>query len=122
MTEAVLSRAVQMLIDRMKSHPDDFFGPVGFDGQLKGLREFAGNPRFRLMAKSIERHIIGAKDRDESSADPFWHLTAIERDALHAAFMEARRIRFDAEIIHAIIASEEAPPRHIRISKYIPTT
>lgn len=106
-----MNQAVQILIDRMQTHPEDFFGPMEALNQSKVLRmQRESTPKFRGLAVQIERHIIGAKDRDESSADPLWHLTAEERNALRTAFTAARRARFDAEVIHTLIADTEPEP------------
>ena len=106
-----MNQAVQMLIERMQTHPEDFFGPLEPLHTPKTLRmQREPTPKFRYLAIQIERHIVGAKDRDESSADSLWHLTAAEREALRLAFTEARRVRFDAEVIHTILAEQEAEP------------
>ena len=106
-----MNQAVQMLIARMQTHPEDFFGPLEPLNAPKSLRlQREPNPKFRFLAVQIERHLIGAKDRDESSADPLWHLTAGEREALRVAFTEARRVRFDAEVIHTLLTEQEAEP------------
>ena len=106
-----MNQAIQMLIARMQTHPEDFFGglePLNRSKLLRTQREI--NPKFRHLAVQIERHIIGAKDRDESSADALWHLTAEERSALRVAYTEARRVRFDAEVIHTLLAEPEPEP------------
>jgi hypothetical protein len=106
-----MNQAVQMLIARMQTHPEDFFGPLEPLHTPKTLRmQREPNPKFRYLAVQIERHIVGSKDRDESSADPLWHLTAAERDALRIAYTEARRVRFDAEVIHTLLTEQEAEP------------
>lgn len=106
-----MNQAVQILIARMQTHPEDFFGPLDPLNTSKSLRlQREPNPKFRFLAVQIERHLIGAKDRDESSADPLWHLTAAEREALRVAFTEARRVRFDAEVIHTLLTEQEAEP------------
>lgn len=103
-----MNHAVQILIQRMQTHPEDFFGPLEPLHTPKTLRmQKEPHPKFRHIAVQIERHIIGAKDRDESSADSLWHLTAAEREALRRAFTEARRVRFDAEVFHTLMVQPE---------------
>lgn len=65
----------------------------------------------------IERHIIGAKDKDDSSYDAYWFLTQEEKDALRVAYTEARRTRFEAEIIHlALVQPEpEFKRKHVQV-------
>lgn len=109
-----MNAAVQILIQRMQTHPEDFFMPPDHSMQRGAFRANADTPKFRHIAVQIERHIIGAKDRDESSADPLWHLTAAEREALRVAFTEARRVQFDAEVIHTLMAQPEHEPEVMR--------
>jgi hypothetical protein len=63
--------------------------------------------KFRAEALQIERHIIGAKDKDDTSYDAYWFLTQEEKNALRSAYTEARRVRFDADILHALMAPPE---------------
>ena len=101
-----LSPAVQVLIQRLSTDPDDFFGPVGRDDR-KG-RPLGEWPRFSDMRISIERHILGVKSADDSSADTLWFLTPEERTALGDAFREARRIRFEADTMYGLMTPRES--------------
>lgn len=102
-----MNAAVQILIQRMQTHPEDFFMPPDHNMQRGAIRAYTDTPKFRHIAVQIERHIIGAKDRDESSADSLWHLTAAEREALRVAYTEARRVQFDAEVVHTLMGQPE---------------
>jgi hypothetical protein len=97
--------AVQILVERLKTHPEEFFG------EPKDLRTYRPmekyEAKFRNEALQIERHIIGAKDKDESSYDAYWYLTQEEKDALRVAYTEARRARFEADIVHILLAQPE---------------
>jgi hypothetical protein len=98
--------AVQILVERLKTHPEEFFG------EPKDLRTYRPmekyEAKFRNEALQIERHIIGARDKDDSSYDAYWYLTQEEKDALRVAYTEARRARFEADIIHVLLAPPES--------------
>jgi len=97
--------AVTILIERLATHPDEFFGVPNGSKPYRVMEKYEA--KFRAEALQIERHIIGAKDKDDTSYDAYWFLTQEEKDALHAAYTEARRARFDADIIHAVMAQPE---------------
>ena len=96
-----LSPGVQILIDQMKSNPDEFFGPLEISPRIARAGE---SPKFRYIANQIAAELVGIPDprREAPRAnDPgsLWFLTDFERNALKEAFTEAKRLRFDAEII-----------------------
>ena len=108
-----MNNAVQILIDRLKSHPEEFFGELG-----SGARNLAqwGSPKFA----GVERHLnvlVGSravveKHMREGAAHPYWFLEPEELDALKAAYKEASRARFDAEIVHTLLAPEPEPVQY----------
>lgn len=96
-----LSPGVQILIDQMKSNPDEFFGPLEISPRVTRQGD---SPKFRHIAHQIAAEVVGLTDpRKEMprANDPgsLWFLTDFERSALKEAFTEAKRLRFDAEII-----------------------
>ena len=96
-----LSPGVQILIDQMKSNPDEFFGPLEISPRIARAGE---SPKFRYIANQIAAELVGIPDpRRETprTNDPgsLWFLTDFERNALKEAFTEAKRLRFDAEIV-----------------------
>jgi hypothetical protein len=109
--------AVTILIERLATHPDEFFGVPNGSKPYRAMEMYEA--KFRSEALQIERHIIGAKDKDDTSYDAYWFLTQEEKDALHAAYTEARRARFDADIIHALMAQPE--PEQARKSAQVLT-
>jgi hypothetical protein len=103
--------AVQILIDRLKSHPEEFFGEVG--GGNRGLAQW-GSPKFA----GVERHLnvlVGSRavvEKHMQEGHPYWFLEPEELDALKAAYKEASRARFDAEIVHTLLAPEPEPVQY----------
>jgi len=104
-----MNQAVTMLIERMSTNPEDFFGNVGHDESRIGIRAFNKQnvPKLRHVAVQIERHIIGALGRDESTGDAYWFLTEEEREALRVAYTKAKRTRFIADTIYTILNKNE---------------
>lgn len=103
---------VQILIDQLASNPEHFFGPLGEDNALR-LR----SPKFAYQRHAIERELLDLRPMEGEEVRPkglgvLWFLTEEERAALLAAFTEARRLRFDAEIIARLHQQEEPEPKY----------
>lgn len=109
-----ISAGVQILIDQLKTNPEEFFGPVGFEADgylLKGTPR----PKFSTWKSIIEDDLLDAQDdnlRVKTHRRYSWFLTDAEKTALVGAYREARRQRFDAEIIADLHAKPE-PYREI---------
>ena len=105
-----MNQAVTILIERMRTHPEDFFGPVGVNDGRLGLRAFTEqrNPKFRAIAQQIEKFIIGNAKMSEAdyAPTPLWFLSDEERAALAVAYTDARRTRFIAETIHTMMSKD----------------
>jgi hypothetical protein len=105
-----MNNAVQILIDRLKSHPEEFFGEVG---NSRSLAQW-GSPKFA----GVERHLnvlVGSRavvEKHMQEGHPYWFLEPEELDALKAAYKEASRARFDAEIVHTLLAPEPEPVQY----------
>jgi len=110
--------AVTLLIERLATHPDDFFGAPDGAKPYRAMEKYEA--KFRAEALQIERHIVGAKDKGDTSYDAYWFLTQEEKAALRAAYTEARRVRFDADIIHALMAQPEPPAYRVLPAGAIP--
>jgi hypothetical protein len=98
---------VQILIDQMANNPDDFFGPVG---ESKGLS--IRRNKFATWASVIENELIpGARlEREKEGRSYIWFLSDEEKAALAEAYTEARKVRFDAEIVFAMADKPVADP------------
>jgi hypothetical protein len=104
--------AVQILIDRLKSHPDEFFGEVG-DGS-RGLAKW-GSPKFAGVERRLNELVAGNRPDQpmrEGVAHPYWFLEPEELNALIVAYKEASRARFDAEIVHNLLTPEPEPVQY----------
>jgi len=94
-----MNPAIEMIIDRLKSHPDDFFGPV--DNSALHTYE---SPRLRNLERMMDREFTPRRDNGDEVriADDtvaFWFLTPEERESLRLAFTQAKRERFTAETV-----------------------
>lgn len=112
--------AVQILVERLKTHPEEFFGEVRESRAFRPMEKYEA--KFRNEALQIERHIIGAKDKDDSSYDAYWFLTQEEKDALCVAYTEARRARFEADIIHNLLVQPEPEPERKNVQLLTPSS
>lgn len=102
-----MSPGVQILIDQLKDNPDAFFGPITHDP-----REGYLAPRFHAWRQAIEEELAGIEAQRlqvKRLLPATWFLTDEEKAALLAAYIDAKRLRFDAEIIYALNRREEAP-------------
>lgn len=88
-----------MIIDALKARPDDFFGPIS--GRTLQVYD---SPRFHSIERRMDRDFTPRRDSEEivrtDESVEFWFLTPEERDALRAAYTEAKRERFTAEVIY----------------------
>lgn len=102
-----LRPGVQILIDQMANNPDEFFGPVG---ESKGLS--IRRNKFATWAAVIENELIpGARlEREKEGRSYIWFLSDEEKAALAEAYTEARKVRFDAEIVFAMADKPAADP------------
>ena len=92
--------AVSIIINRLESHPEDFFGEIN-DRSLR-----VSNPRFNRIRSDLDM-LVGKYQEDERPR--FWYLTEAEKEALRVAYTKACRERFQAETMHTLL-SQEAPP------------
>ena len=107
-----MNNAVQILIDRLKSHPDEFFGELG--GGTRGLGTWSSH-KFAGIERRLNELVAGNRPDQpvrEGVAHPYWFLEPEELDALKAAYKEASRARFDAEIVHTLLAPEPEPVQY----------
>lgn len=103
-----LNEAVCLIIERLKTDPEDFWGPIAHDNPYVP----GASPKFRGIARDIEECLLGvvsegALIRDRDSRKPLWFLTDEERKALCDAYTEAKRERFTAEIFHTLLTQPE---------------
>ena len=101
-----LSAGVQILIDQLKENPDAFFGSLSQDNS----RHPPYYPKFSGWRQVIEEELVGidyVSDRISKRLPNTWFLNEEEKEALADAYLQAKRQRFNAEIITALTAEPE---------------
>ena len=95
-----MMQAVQVLIERMKSHPEDFFDGIDPNQSLR-------NPKFFDITQKLD-DLLASGDGlvKPKSFHRLWFLHEDETIALLAAYKEARRARFEAQIFHTLMRPE----------------
>jgi hypothetical protein len=91
-----MMQAVQVIIERLKSHPEEFFGD--FDKHL------GRTPKFIDITEKIDDLLT---DKDKQYVHRLWYLEPEEKQALIAAYKEARRARFEANVFHTLLTVQE---------------
>ena len=99
-----LSAGVQILVTQLKENPDAFFGPIAPDPRSPFL-----NPKFSGWRIAIEEEILGmASEEVRVKRGPTtWFMTDEEKAALADAYRQAKRERFDANIIYTLNSPPE---------------
>ena len=99
-----LSAGVQILVTQLKENPDAFFGPIE-----SGPRSIFSNPKFSGLRIAIEEEVLGITSeavRVKHSPNT-WFMTDEEKAALADAYRQAKRERFDADIIYTLNSPKE---------------
>ena len=92
--------AVQVLIERLASHPEDFLGDVDAPHIMR-------SPKFADIVEKLD-DLLAGDDRQVKSKNfhRLWFLNEDETTALLDAYKEARRVRFEAKIFHILMSPE----------------
>lgn len=98
-----MMQSVQVIIERLKSHPEDFFGDLDENKSL-AIR----HPRFYELATKLDDLLLPNK----TEVHRLWYLEPEEKDALLAAYKEARRARFEAKVFHTLLTKQEPDPQY----------
>jgi len=101
-----MMQSVQIIIERLKTHPEDFFGEIS-DRQGLGLPR----PKFYDITDKIDNLLSHPQ---EGHVHRLWYLTDTERLALIEAYKEARRARFEAKVFHTLLTKQE--PNEVSVS------
>ena len=93
-----MMQSVQVIIERLKSHPEDFFGDM--EGRLIGRHA----PKFNDIREKLDDLL------SEKTEHPhrLWYLNEDEKAALLAAYKQARRERFEAKVFHTLLTAPTA--------------
>ena len=95
-----MMQSVQVIIERLKSHPEDFFGD--FEKHL------GRTPKFMDITEKIDDLLT---EKDKQYVHRLWYLEPEEKEALIAAYKEARRARFEANVFHTLLTAQEPEER-----------
>jgi len=96
-----MMQSVQVIIERLKSHPEDFFGSDDYRNRI---------PKFRDITEKLDDLLI---EKDSGNIHRLWYLEPEEKEALLAAYKEARRARFEANVFHTLLTKPEEAPGSI---------
>ena len=112
-----MMQSVQVIIERLKSHPEDFFGDADSRGRM---------PKFQGIAEKLDDLLSHKQD---GFIHRLWFLNDDEKAALLDAYKEARRARFEAQVFHDLLTTPEetygvslAVRRHPQTGKYMMPT
>jgi hypothetical protein len=95
-----MMQAVQVIIERLKTNPEDFFGDLD-DGRPQHVK-------FGELASKIDDLLT---EKQDGHIHRLWYLTEDEKVALIDAYREARRARFEAKTFHQLLSQPEAPTK-----------
>ena len=90
-----MMQSVQVIIERLKSHPEDFFGDADYRGRM---------PKFQGIAEKLDDLL---SHKQEGFIHRLWFLNEDEKTALLEAYKEARRARFEAQVFHDLLSPQE---------------
>ena len=98
-----MMQSVQLIVERLKNNPEDFFGDLG---EMKGLG--IKYPKFHEITSKLDDLLMATEQ-----VHRLWYLEPDEKEALIAAYKEARRARFEAQTFHTLLSREqvEEPPK-----------
>ena len=98
-----MMQSVQVIIERLKTNPEDFFGDLG-DTRLRHL-----NPKFSTIREKLDDLLI--EKPDVGHIHRLWYLEPEEKEALLAAYKQARRARFEAKVFHTLLTNQDPEER-----------
>lgn len=102
---------VKILLERMKSNPEDF---ELIDYDMSTIQGVQG--RFYQFAVSMEKMILGKEDKERPWRD-WQYFTEEERQALIDGFKGMKRAKFDKEIMERVFDERYVERQHEEIQK-----
>ena len=90
-----MMQSVQVIIERLKTNPEDFFGDSDHRGRM---------PKFQGIAEKLDDLLA---HKQEGFIHRLWFLEPEEKAALIEAYKEARRARFEAQVFHDLLTKPE---------------
>ena len=101
-----MMQSVQVIIERLKSHPEDFFGDM--DGRLIGRHA----PKFNDVREKLDDLLLEKTEHPHR----LWYLNEDEKLALLEAYKEARRARFEAKVFHTLLTKQELEEKELNVT------
>jgi hypothetical protein len=98
-----MMQSVQVIIERLKSHPEDFFGEINEKRALGGTY-----PKFHEIRDKLDNLLT---DPQDGNIYRLWYLNEDEKLALLEAYKEARRARFEAKVFHTLLTNQDPEER-----------
>jgi hypothetical protein len=95
--------SIQVIIERLRTHPEDFFGGIDENKALGMMR-----PKFYDVTDKIDNLLTETQD---GHVHRLWYLEPEEKAALIEAYKEARRARFEAKVFHTLLTNAEPEER-----------
>lgn len=93
-----MMESVKIIIERLKSHPEEFFGDTD------GGRSLRHAPKFDDIRQKLDNLLT---DNQDGQVHRLWYLEPEEKTALLDAYKEARRARFEARVFHTLLTKQE---------------
>jgi hypothetical protein len=90
-----MMQSVQVIIERLKTNPEDFFGDADSRGRI---------PKFSSILDKLDNLLTETQD---GHVHRLWFLEPEEKAALIEAYKEARRTRFEAQVFHDLLSPQE---------------
>jgi hypothetical protein len=103
-----MMQSVQVVIERLKSNPEDFFGGLE-DTKLRHL-----TPKFSAIRDKLDNLLT---ENQDGQVHRLWYLEPEEKAALLAAYKEARRVRFEAKVFNTLLSKQEPEERSTVVYK-----
>ena len=94
-----MMQSVQVIIERLKTNPEDFFG------DLEDTKLRHSNTKFSTIREKLDDLLI--EKPDVGHIHRLWYLEPEEKEALLAAYKQARRERFEAKVFHTLLTKPE---------------
>ena len=102
-----MMQSVQVIIERLKTNPEDFFGDM--EGRLIGRHA----PKFNDVREKLDNLLTEPQD---GHTHRLWYLNEDEKLALLEAYKEARRERFEAKVFHTLLTKQEPEEKELNVT------
>jgi len=109
-----MMQSVQVIIERLKTNPEDFFGDISTAITIRQT------PKFQRITEKLDDLLIEKKD--VGHIHRLWYLEPEEKEALLDAYKEARRARFEAQVFHTLLTKQESEEYPTAVVRKHPST